>query len=68
MIRSPMRRNKHTTANFAHVRELRKRVFVPQGNKDNAVVRESGEGVDDGSLLSSTWGTSGNEDTCEFAG
>lgn len=56
-----------TTVDLSQVGQLRESVLVSEGNVDEAVVHESGERVRDGDLLSTTLGTSGNEDTAHLA-
>lgn len=56
-----------TTVDLSQVRQLRECVLVAEGNIDEAVVHESGERVCDGDLLTTTLGTSGDEDTAHLA-
>jgi hypothetical protein len=56
-----IREGKHTAANFAHVSESSECVFATHGDVDNPVMGKSGEGVDDGSLLSSACGACRND-------
>lgn len=48
---------------FAQVGELGKGAAVTQGHKDDAVMGEGGERVEDSGFLTTTWGGRGDENT-----
>lgn len=52
---------------FIHVGELSKRTAVAEGDVDDTVVRERRDRADDGSFLSASWCTRGDEHARKLA-
>jgi hypothetical protein len=56
-----------TSMNFFDVGQLSEGIFVSQWDVDDTVVRQNGDGVEDGGFLSSSETGGGNKHACVFS-